>query len=153
MRVGSARFYCSYECKALSWRVKRQCLVCSTPIDPSARFQRVCPSCVPAHQREQRRRERDVYNPQRKAAIKGLKAQRVDIRMVLERDGWRCKACGVDTPKALRGAHGPNAPELDHIVPMSRGGAHEASNMQCLCRSCNQRKSAMTMEEFIALAA
>lgn len=30
--------------------------------------------------------------------------------------------------------------EFDHIVPLSRGGADDVSNMQVLCRKCNTRK-------------
>jgi hypothetical protein len=30
--------------------------------------------------------------------------------------------------------------ELDHIVPYSKGGAHEEHNFQCLCKKCNRRK-------------
>jgi hypothetical protein len=60
---------------------------------------------------------------------------------VFNRDGWSCVACGIETPKALRGTYEPNAPELDHIVPLSKGGFHTMANTQCLCRSCNADKS------------
>jgi 5-methylcytosine-specific restriction endonuclease McrA len=56
----------------------------------------------------------------------------------------------VDTPKTLSGTCDRNAPELDHIVPVSRGGLHTYENTQCLCRSCNGWKAARTMEEAVA---
>lgn len=31
--------------------------------------------------------------------------------------------------------------QIDHIVPLARGGRHELSNLQLLCRRCNTRKS------------
>ena len=60
---------------------------------------------------------------------------------VFNRDGWSCVACGIDTPKHLRGSYESNAPELDHVVPLSKGGSHTMANTQCLCRSCNADKS------------
>lgn len=59
---------------------------------------------------------------------------------VFDRDGWLCQLCGVATPKELRGSHGPTAPELDHIKPVSKGGTHDMGNLQCLCRACNSAK-------------
>lgn len=52
---------------------------------------------------------------------------------VLERDGFRCRACGA-TP-------GSGAElEVDHIVPRSKGGSNALANLQTLCRKCNQGK-------------
>lgn len=62
--------------------------------------------------------------------------------LILERDGWRCQLCGVSTPKRLRGTRDGRAPEIDHIVPLSVGGAHLPENVQCACRRCNQQKRA-----------
>ena len=38
---------------------------------------------------------------------------------------------------------------LDHIVPKSRGGGDEKTNMQLLCISCNSSKGAKTQDEFV----
>jgi HNH endonuclease len=48
---------------------------------------------------------------------------------VLLRDGARCRKC-----RALIRL------EVDHIVPVSKGGRTEESNLQTLCRRCNRRK-------------
>jgi hypothetical protein len=49
--------------------------------------------------------------------------------MVLLRDGARCSRCRT----AVR-------LEVDHIIPVSKGGKTEESNLQTLCRRCNRRK-------------
>jgi hypothetical protein len=52
----------------------------------------------------------------------------------------RCEACRHDEPPF----------EIDHVIPYSRGGSHERSNLQLLCRPCNRDKYNRTMEEWLA---
>jgi 5-methylcytosine-specific restriction endonuclease McrA len=54
-----------------------------------------------------------------------------DVRLfVWERDGGRCQRCGA----------GENL-QFDHIVPASKGGSNDASNVELLCAACNQLKA------------
>jgi hypothetical protein len=49
---------------------------------------------------------------------------------VLVRDGGRCRKCR----RAIN-------LEMDHIVPVSKGGKTDELNLQTLCRRCNRAKS------------
>lgn len=51
--------------------------------------------------------------------------------IVFERDGYCCAKCGAT-----------NELEIDHIVPVSKGGGNEEANLQVLCKTCNRKKSA-----------
>jgi len=64
--------------------------------------------------------------------IRGWKLTKARER-IARRDDYTCQICGRVT--ALdRG-------ELDHIVPLSRGGSNADVNLQWLCVACNQAKS------------
>jgi 5-methylcytosine-specific restriction endonuclease McrA len=41
--------------------------------------------------------------------------------------------------------------EIDHVMPVSKGGPNTADNLQLLCVSCNRKKRAMLPEEWAAL--
>jgi 5-methylcytosine-specific restriction endonuclease McrA len=56
-------------------------------------------------------------------------------RTVLLRDGHRCAYCG-----------GP-ADTVDHVLPRSRGGRHEWTNVVAACSRCNNRKSNRLLHE------
>lgn len=73
---------------------------------------------------------------------RGARVEPVNLRAVLERDGWRCRLCGRKTPERLRGTFDPRAPEVDHIIPIAAGGEHAYRNTQCACRACNIAKGA-----------
>ena len=40
---------------------------------------------------------------------------------------------------------------VEHMTPLSRGGAHDWSNITLACPTCNLRKNAKTLEEFMEL--
>ena len=61
---------------------------------------------------------------------------------VLKRDNHTCQSCGA---RALDGA----ILEVDHIVPRSKGGSNDESNLQTLCSHCNSGKSDKTEDEFM----
>lgn len=104
----------------------------------------LCDPCSEHRQAEAKKAAKD----RRKAVIRGATTGGVVYRTrVFERDGWLCQLCGVQTPKALMGTLERNAPELDHIVAVSKGGAHSYENTQCLCRGCNGIKSDRPMDE------
>ena len=51
----------------------------------------------------------------------------------------RCYLCGAMVPKGER--------HVDHIVPLSKGGLHTASNLAVACAACNLKKQAKLPEE------
>ena len=58
---------------------------------------------------------------------------------IKERDHFTCKYCGASTeaePHLLL--------EIDHIVPVSKGGLTTEENLQTLCWRCNRSKSNKT---------
>lgn len=68
------------------------------------------------------------------------RSRRIPIALkesVFKRDGGNCRYCGVS----------PDQPHFDHVIPFSRGGKTELSNLVLSCRSCNSRKAAKTPEE------
>ena len=70
---------------------------------------------------------------------KKLKAQRQKTRSylkpslrfkILHRDQYRCQTCGAT---AANGAE----LHIDHILPVSKGGTNDESNLRVLCSECN----------------
>jgi hypothetical protein len=80
-----------------------------------------------------------AHNKARNIRLKKVFVQKVVDLKVFERDKWTCKQCNCKVQKV--DIYKDNAAELDHIVPVSLGGPHSYSNVQTLCRKCNQQKS------------
>lgn len=57
-----------------------------------------------------------------------------------KRDGGNCALCGLPVPTDAIKPH-PLAPEVDHILPISRGGTHEPDNLALVHKTCNITKS------------
>lgn len=88
-----------------------------------------------------RRASKRTSRPRERARLRLVRVESVDPFRVFDRDGWRCQCCRKPTPKVRRGTYHPRAPELDHIIPLSKGGEHSYCNTQLLCRACNGAKS------------
>ena len=56
---------------------------------------------------------------------------------ILERDNYICQHCGCKTRPNLKNKYHPKYPNIDHIIPLSKGGEHSRRNTQCLCHQCN----------------
>src|SRR5262249_50704544 len=95
---------------------------------------------------EQYRESQREHSARRRARLRGNDAQPVKRREVYERYGGCCGICGA--------AVSFRAMELDHIVPVSRGGAHRPDNVQPSHKLCNRRKfNRLTTEPDTAVAA
>lgn len=58
---------------------------------------------------------------------------------VFKRDHYTCTYCGRKNVKM----------EIDHIIPVSKGGSDDLSNLTTSCRRCNAQKKDKTLEEFL----
>lgn len=62
---------------------------------------------------------------------------------IAKRDGWRCHYCGADLKQEGEW-------HIDHLVPVSRGGSNEPTNLAAACVLDNLRKGDMTETEYCA---
>ncbi|WP_420834280.1 HNH endonuclease [Streptomyces yunnanensis] len=76
----------------------------------------------PGHQREPFRGS--AWRTQRPAGWTSTR------RKVLIRDRGVCDLCG-----------GTGATEVDHLVPLARGGSHDMSNLRSLHKECHRNKT------------
>lgn len=56
-------------------------------------------------------------------------------RQVYQNDGYACQCCN-----AKGGRNGDTELHADHIIPVSRNGTNEYSNLRTLCRMCHQAR-------------
>jgi 5-methylcytosine-specific restriction endonuclease McrA len=88
-----------------------------------------------------KRNARRIGRKKERARLRCVNVEAVDPGRVFDRDGWRCQCCRKPTPREKRGTYHARAPELDHIIPLAKGGEHSYRNTQLLCRACNGAKS------------
>lgn len=62
---------------------------------------------------------------------------RVSRKGIFARDGHCCQYCGTSEAPLT----------IDHVVPLSRGGTHDWTNLVACCVACNNQKGNRTPEE------
>lgn len=138
---------------ALRAATKLTCKCCGRSFKPKSNLrEKYCGKTCAA--RTARQTESAKAAKQAAKALRRMRRQMSTVELfsatrVFERDGWQCQGCGCDTPKDLRGKNVDNSPELDHVVPLAKGGEHSMRNAQTLCRVCNILKADDDMESFI----
>lgn len=65
-----------------------------------------------------------------------------------ETQGWKCAYCQRSMRRKPRADKPWLTATLDHVLPISRGGRNQRSNLVAACLGCNQAKGAMTAEEY-----
>lgn len=69
----------------------------------------------------------------------------LDAAALGERDGWTCWVCRRDVdPGAPRDSS--HAGSVDHVVPRSRGGTNEDSNLRLAHQRCNRQRGSRLPE-------
>jgi len=70
----------------------------------------------------------------------GHKLRKLRSKLVLKQGGF-CAYCGGPLTVAT----------IDHVIPRSKGGTDEESNLVAACPRCNNAKGDLDVEEFIVL--
>ena len=58
---------------------------------------------------------------------------------VFKRDSFTCQYCGREAPNVVL--------EIDHILPVSKGGKNDLLNLITSCRDCNRGKTNKTLDD------
>lgn len=68
----------------------------------------------------------------RRARLRGLPTEKIDVEDIATRDGWRCHICGKRVARVNM--------SLDHLIPVSKGGPHLKVNVALAHLLCNKRR-------------
>jgi hypothetical protein len=85
-------------------------------------------------------RAKNAYQARMRAlGVSAIEADDVDPLDVYERDGWTCQLCLAPVNRTLKWPD-PMSVTLDHVRPVTRGGTHNAENLQTAHWVCNIQK-------------
>lgn len=64
-------------------------------------------------------------------------------KIAAEKGAWRCNYCNLDISPTSG-----NVATLDHIIPLTKGGRDDESNICLACDFCNQAKNSYNLGQF-----
>lgn len=150
-RVGPLARYCSRECCGASMhpRVEREDYLIGLGLGRAlcrlGKIKHEMPATKPhvlwrsaGSSRERARRA--AYNARNRGA---LVVEKFDPYDIFERDNWTCYLCGGSLNRHAH-VHAMDAQSLDHVVPLSMGGAHQPANVKACHFGCNSLRGIRT---------
>lgn len=92
----------------------------------------------------------DAVHARRARMFSGEVDKGITATRLRERDGDECCYCGVvlDFERKPRGQGVGHGATIEHIIPISRGGAHVWENVTLACRDCNFQKGSRPLDEW-----
>lgn len=91
----------------------------------------MCSDCASPYKR--------ATDARRRSSIELTQVEHISTMRVAKRDNWTCWLCS--------GAVTRETWSLDHVIPLSKGGAHTYDNIKLAHRDCNSRKNAKLPHE------
>lgn len=102
---------------------------CSQPGCPELSHERFCPTHAKAEDQRYRTYQRDpAINKRYDHRWRKIRNAYIQAHSLCE----HCQENGRVTP----------AQEVDHIIPLDKGGTHDEANLQALCKPCHSSKTA-----------
>lgn len=115
--------------------------------ESAAEWRAANPERYREHQRKWQRehpKERAELSNRRRVRLAGNgPIEKIDPWFIYERDGGKCHICGKRVATKDM--------SLDHLVPVSKGGAHMATNLRLAHRVCNVRRGPGRMDTQLLL--
>lgn len=116
----SGSFFCSQNCYGVYCRKPFPCPVCGKEILAGKRAKTCSRACA------NKQRTGIKYNGTQEAS-KVKKSEKIRL-FLLSRDGLKCCRCTYDKVEIL---------QIHHVVPRSKGGTNDTTNLQLLCPNCH----------------
>jgi len=150
--------YCSTACRQQNYRGKKkrdpdtargslgQCIECGADFTKVSSAHKWCsPLCRGrGSSRATKRRRRNIV-----AGCRGSQNDYADVE-IFERDGWRCHLCGKKIRRDVDRRR-PSGATIDHLVPLSLGGADVRENVAAAHRACNVAKNVAAVGDQLRL--
>ena len=107
----------------------------------SRQWQKDNPEAAKAIKKNWSHKNREYLNAKEKRRADLKKIGNVPLEFIRELNNKSCAYCGFFLAGKM---------QIDHVIPISRGGMHTQNNLVSACKTCNQSKSNKPLDKWLA---